>query len=166
MFAHDRHGRPNSSSPESVGMPRPRPALYEKMEDALRALDFQDEDRQEIEERARNMGSTDPRLGERIGVERCTFFEASTTPLTRTPVQQLPQSGKRSVAYVESFYVSSGRFVQLRRRFPSETELHAALKAGRQLNEPAFWVREVVLPDTNEMVSAALIDAATVIEVD
>lgn len=166
ISAHDCDGSPRNQASQPGSAPRPRPVLYDRLDDALAVLDLEYEDRRELEERVSSMGSIDPLLGERIGVDRCTLSEAAAVPLTRTSLERLPTEGERAVAYVDSFYLPSGRFVQLRRRFPSEGELHAALEGKNTLQEPALWIREILLPHTEEMPSAALIDAATVVIAD
>lgn len=119
------------------------------------------EDCEELRRRVRQMGAPDPVLRERIFVEQVGLQAAMAAPLTRTRQDDISTPDVGSSAFVETFWLPSGRLLQVRRRYPSEEELHRALRGGTYI-EPALWIREITLTQEGEISSIRQIESATV----
>lgn len=154
-------GEPQREQDEA---PVPQRRSYAALEEVFDVLGLTAEDREELAERVRQMGFPDPVLREEIQAERLDLEAAWTMPLVRTNPARVPDPETAPSSFVETFYLPSGRLIQLRRRFPTTAELDRVLSEGTPYEEPALLIREILLPADRNFLSAELVDAFTVHE--
>lgn len=142
--------------------PQRRPLVFDRLDAAIKFLRTPPADTDALLERIRQLGVPDPVLREQIAIDRLRFRDAAAEPLTRTNPRWIPGEGERASCFVETFYLPSGRLFQIRRRYPAADELDRALRGG-SYDEPSLWIREIIMSDAAQTVSATVIDAATVL---